>query len=43
MINNFTHTLYYIDSKLWNELDNDVQMKENIFDLKKEIARMYKI
>ena len=39
----YEHSPYYIGTKLWNSLTKETQEKENIYDFKKEINRMYKV
>ena len=37
----YERSRYYIGSKSWNDIDKDVQKKENILVFKKEVASRY--
>ena len=38
----YEHSPYYIGTKLWNDLSKEIQKKDNVYDFKKEINRLYK-
>ena len=37
----YEHSPYYIGTKLWNGISENVQKIDNVFGFKKEIAKMY--
>ena len=38
----YEHSPYYQGTKLWNGLDKDIQLKDNVFAFKKSIKPLYK-
>ena len=42
MLPKYEHSPYHIGTKLWNDLRKEIQMKENVYDFKKEINRLHK-